>query len=145
MSNNSPRPDLIPEAAEVVDLAERLIGVLEQETDLIGPGLTRDNRSLIRSKAQLVAQLAARLEILATIELDAETGEFMAELDQRLRAAAGQNEAAVQSVLDSHSRILRQLSDQAGRRARPVTYGPRGALKDQPKPPGAVPGGGKKI
>lgn len=145
MSSDSTRPDLIPEAAALAQLVESLIGVLEQESALIGPGLARDNRALIKKKEKLAAQLAAQLQILAAIELDAATHEFLAALDQKLQAAARNNEAAIQSVLDSYSRILGRLSEQAARRARPIVYGPRGTLKDQPKPPGALPGGDKKI
>ena len=145
MSSDGPRPDLPEAAAQIADLMERLIAVLDAETAAVGPGIATDNRALATSKTALTADLAARLPTLEDVFITDEAAHYLEDLDARLRASATANETALQAVLDSHARILRGLSEQASRRAGTVTYGPTGMLKDKPKPPGALPGGGKKI
>ena len=145
MSNADQRPGMAQEADEIADLAERLLAALSDETALIGPGLGQDIGALARLKEVLAQELAARLPLLAQMALSSEALDYFHALDARFQDAARANAGALQAVLDSQSRVMRQLAENAARRASPAAYGPTGALNTPAGVSGAVPGGTKKI
>lgn len=124
---------------DLVSVIGRLIGVMDQETQLLRAmrtdqiaGLQPEKTRLAGLYVGMVKDIRKQPELLAAVSaaVRAELAEAMA----RFETAAGQNEKAIAAARDANERVLKAIVAAVHSKRAIGTYSAKGGIAEPPRP-----------